>query len=56
MVMYIMKEYFNKFCIYYLNNFNKSYYKKIVKNAKKEKVDYVKIDNEAKEYTRLLRE
>ena len=56
MVMYIMKEYFNKFCIYYLNNFNKSYYKKIVKNAKKEKVDYAKIDNEAKEYTRLLRE
>lgn len=50
-----MKECFNKFCIYYLNHFNKSYYKKIIKEAKKNKIDYEKIEKDAKEYTRILK-
>ena len=51
-----MKEYFNKFCIYYLNHFNKSYYKKLIKNAKKDKIDYEKVDKDAKKYTKILKE
>ena len=56
MVMVGMKDYFNRFCIYYLNHFNKSYYKKIIKEAKKNNVDYEKIDIAAKEYTSKLKE
>ena len=49
-----MKEYFNKFCIYYLNNKKKFEYKKIIKQAKKEKIDYKPIENDAKNYTSIL--
>ena len=40
MVMIIMKELFNRFCIYYLNHFDKRYYKKIIKDAKNAKFNY----------------
>ena len=49
-----MKEYFNKFCIYFLNNKKKNEYKKIIKQAKKEKIDYKKIEQDAKNYTNIL--
>lgn len=49
-----MKEYFNKFCIYYLNNKKKFEYKKIIKQAKREKIDYKPIEKDAKNYTDIL--
>ncbi len=50
-----MKDYFNRLCIYYLNGFNKNYYKKIIKSAKQDKVDVDKIDKDAKKYTDILK-
>ncbi len=50
-----MKEYFKKLCVYYLNHFNKSFYKKTIKEAKKNNIDTKKIDKDAKEYINILK-
>lgn len=49
-----MKEYFKKLCIYYLNHLNKNYYKKTLKEMKKLNLDLQKIDQDVKEYIKIL--